>query len=352
MSKVTGEPLYINGARVPFTFWPENHLRYGPIHAANPWQCLLGFLGDDACSRRCRAYIEQARDFFVAARDASVTTMPLMLYYSYMNLVKAFLLNRNAIADDGKGDHHGLIRDEPPARYGSLSDLTFRVPSDDGKYNYLFGLLVRACGFPMMGGSGSITLSDMLGQLPGIHDGYVAVTGKPRCIYPVILEFRHEPGKRQVWVAGRLDDHGRWSDAERERVRRLLGCALEWSMDDVSGKQIAFRSSKLATYREDPSEVLRSELVDPLRPYLSSEQTPNGFRYHLICGHGFTAQVAANHAAMFVLGMIVRYSPEVIEDLRGEWLIHEYLATQPTQFAYLLGSGFIRNEILPTPLMA
>lgn len=352
MAKVTGEPLYINGDRVPFTFWPENHLRYGPIHAANPWQCLLGFLADDPGSRRCRAYIEQARDFFTASRDASVTTMPLMLYYSYMNLTKAFLLHRDGICDTEMLDHHGLIRNQPPARYGNMSDLTFRVPSDDGKYNYLFGLLVRACGFPMLGGAGPITLSNMLGQLPGVHDGFVAVTGQPRSLYPVHLEFRHEPGRRQVWVAGRLEDHNRWSDSERERVRRMLGGAFEWSIDEVSGKQINFRSSTVATYADDPTEVLRSELVDPLRRYLSSEQTPIGFRYHLICGNGFTAQVAANYAVMFVLGMIVRYSPEVIADLRGEWLIHEYLATQPTQFAYLLGSGFIRNEILPTPLMA
>ncbi len=204
----------------------------------------------------------------------------------------------------------------------------------------------------MLGGSGSISLSDMIGQLPGIHDGYVAVTGQNRCLYPVSLECKHEPGRRQVWVSGKLDDAAHWSDSERERVRRVLSGAFEWSMDEVSGKQINFRSSKVATYHCDPSEVLRGELVDPLRPYLSSEQTPNGFRYHLICGRGFTAQVAANYAVMFVLGMIVRYAPELIADLRGEWLIHEYLATQPTQFAYLLGSGFIRNEILPTPLMA
>lgn len=351
MSKATtGEPLYINGAKVPFTFWPENYLRYGPIHAANPWQCLLSFLGD-AGSPRCRAYIEQARDFYQASRDASVTTMPLMLYYSYMNLAKAFLLCRGVIDDDRKIDHHGLIRDEPPEKYRKLSDLSFRVSADDGRCNYLFSLLVRACGFPMLGGSGSISLSEMIGQLPGIHDGYVAVTNQSRSLYPVSLEFKHEPGKRQVWVAGRLEDAAHWSDAERERVRRLLSGAFEWSLDEMTGKQISFRSAT-ATYQESPTEVLRAELVDPLRRYLSTEQTPNGFRYHLICGHGFTAQVAANYAVMFVLGMIVRYSPELIEDLRGEWLIHEYLATQPTQFAYLLGSGLIRNEILPTPLMA
>jgi hypothetical protein len=53
---------------------------------------------------------------------------------------------------------------------------------------------------------------------------------------------------------------------------------------------------------------------------------------------------------MFTLGMIVRYAPEFIDRLEGEWLIHEYLATQPLQFAYLLGSGLVRNELVPNPL--
>lgn len=107
MTSDAGEPLYINGARVPFTFWPENQLRYGPIHAANPWQCLLSFLGDDGGSRRCRAYIEQARDFHDASKSVSVTTMLLTLFYSYMNLAKAFLLCRDAIPDPEILDHRG-----------------------------------------------------------------------------------------------------------------------------------------------------------------------------------------------------------------------------------------------------
>ena len=115
-------------------------------------------------------------------------------------------------------------------------------------------------------------------------------------------------------------------------------------------EHVCFETDPVSHQERAGVAVLRRGLVEPIRKYLWSVQTNQGFRYFLCTREDFTAQVASNYAVMYTLGMIVRYTPELVDQLSREWIIHEYLATQPLQFAYLLGSGIVRNEIVPNPL--
>jgi YaaC-like Protein len=53
-----------------------------------------------AVNRQCKgdslieavAFLEQARDFFTAARSEGVSSNPLILYYAFLNLAKALIL--------------------------------------------------------------------------------------------------------------------------------------------------------------------------------------------------------------------------------------------------------------------
>lgn len=345
-----GEPLYINGRPVPFTFWPAGYMQHGPLRAANPWQCLLSFPhSSERDNRRIRAYLEQSRDFYYAAKAASVTTMPLMLYYSYLNLVMAFFVDREGgDSFPSRKCHHGLSLLDLPDEYPGLAGVGCRTPAEQGDSYDVFPNLVRLCRFPPQTYR-ALTLASLLYQIPGLHDGFIATHKRPRAFYPVTLEFRYSRGDKAVWAYGEADTSRR-DTAECETLCTYLDSCDDLKLVTGQDGRIGFESAPVG-FGGSGKEQLQS-VVEPLRRHLWSEQTPSGFRYYLSCAAGFTAQVAANFAVMYTLGMIVRYSPEYLEELAGEWLIHEYLATQPIQFAYLLGSGLIRNEILPAPVVA
>ncbi len=342
-----GEPLYVNGRPVPFSFWPAGYMQRGPLRAANPWQCLLSVIRSNGRDdRRVRAYIEQSRDFYQAATAASVTTRPLMLYYSYLNLVMAFFVDREGgDAFPARRCHHGLSLLDLPDEYPGLSGVGCRTPAEQGDSYDVFPNLVRLCRFPPQTYR-ALTLASLLYQIPGLHDGFIATHKRPRAFYPVALEFRYGREDKSVWAYGEADTSSQGT-AERQTLCTFLEACEDLQLVQGRDGRLGFESAPVG-FGGSGKEQLQS-VVEPLRRHLWSEQTPSGFRYYLSCGVGFTAQVAANFAVMYTLGMIVRYSPEYIEELAGEWLIHEYLATQPIQFAYLLGSGLIRNEILPVP---
>ena len=99
----SGSPLLISKRPVRFCLWATrtgrvDHAFPSLLFPRDPW-LLIG----DAIRKDCPkakklealAYLEQSKDFFQAASIAQVHAgRPLTLYYSSMNLVKAFCLTR------------------------------------------------------------------------------------------------------------------------------------------------------------------------------------------------------------------------------------------------------------------
>ncbi len=364
-----GTLLQVSGKRIPFTLWPDNYHRHGgPLRASDCWQCLSAFVSAEKNVKekirgRTKAYIEQSRDFYLASREAQIGTKPLMLYYSYLNLAKAFLMFRkNALS--GKYDHHGLTNNDTPDKYTDLASIPFQVSKLRGDQFQVFGELVKECKFPALAGR-SFNLKEMMSQVVGLRNAFTAHTTSSQVFFPVKLDFVNDRKKKKTWIIGEItlpsksQSQAVWKSLASRRLGRIHvpnkagGKIVLGESDSVSSEEgtiISFQTQWQASYKNSPIYVLREKLISPMRQYIWSEQTSKGFKYYYCTGTDYTAQVASNFAIMYTLGMIVRYRPELIENLESEWLIHEYLNTQPLQFVYLLGSGFVRNEIIPSSL--
>lgn len=352
----SGEPLTVKGKIIPFTFWPENYLKYGRFLASDCWQCLKsnvissGF--NQTLKSRIQAYITQSSDFYEASRNASVDTKPLMLYYCYLNLVKAFLLFRQKRIPTHP-DGHGISASKPAQRYHNLKSIKFRIwgSKDNRRMRHIFNSLVKECGFPTLAGK-TFSLADMMHQVCGLHDAFNAMTREKKVIFPVSLKFVKDATKKTVWIKGVMDTSS-FTDTQKYDIKRYLRNSeftIVSTAEDRSA-ELTFETSEKIAYGKSPITILKRKLVNPIRHRLWSEQTCQGYKYYILCANkGFTAQVASNFSIMFALGSIVRYRPELFNKINREWIIHEYLNTQPLQFAYLLGSGMVSNEIIPSAL--
>ena len=356
-----GAKLRHKGQILPFTFWPENYLKYGPIFASECWTCLSNFVIRSSVPEKIKlrvlAYIEQSRDFYSASEKASFTTKPLMLYYSYLNLVNAFLLFRGKITNIDFNAIHGL-KPFYPRRYRALTSLGVKLqPSRSGSTSvHIFNSLVEECNFPKLVINKKYNLQDFLCQIVNLRQVGQLFTKGHTQFFPIRLEFMKDDCDN-AYIKGYIDTSKCNSRSKSSLIDFLSGNKCIRRVRDSSKSLKAYRiviESIAQTHYHGPNLAsrLRNNLIDKIRNNIWSEQTYSGFRYYLCIDGKFTAQIATDFAIMFTLGMIARYRPDMLNKVieRDQWIIHEYLANQPLQFIYLLSSGIIRNGIIPITL--
>jgi len=88
-----------------------------------------------------------------------------------------------------------------------------------------------------------------------------------------------------------------------------------------------------------------------VRAGIWSVLTSTGYRHYLgpVPQRYRLPQLASVYATMFYLGSVTRYRPYDYETILGgryAWLVEEFLATQPTQFLYLLASQLTGVEVV------
>ena len=82
----------------PLSGFPLFFVKRSPrIMTNNVWAVLSSFSQSLPKSKAFEAlsYIDQAQEFFIAAGSPKVKSRPVLYYYSYLNLVKAFLLHKS-----------------------------------------------------------------------------------------------------------------------------------------------------------------------------------------------------------------------------------------------------------------
>jgi hypothetical protein len=108
-----GVPLKVLQRNLEFSYWPmaRETRRFGlqsRVFASDPWNVFeraVHLKCPKPVEKLALAYLEQARDFFLASQAGNVrAAKPLLVYYCFMNLVKTFGLTKQVVAT--MGDHH------------------------------------------------------------------------------------------------------------------------------------------------------------------------------------------------------------------------------------------------------
>src|SRR5215510_1723987 len=95
-----GQLLRIKERPLEFSFWPMERTtrRYGlgtRVFATDPWTVIRRSI-ETRCPatvvKAAFALLEQAEDFYNAAASGIKAAKPLLLYYCFMNLAKAYVL--------------------------------------------------------------------------------------------------------------------------------------------------------------------------------------------------------------------------------------------------------------------
>lgn len=350
-----GKQVSTCGLPVPFTFWPEAYVERGRLVTSDPWACLLSYIRQNIRSttrqNRALAFLEQAQDFYHAAGTPRMGSKPLLLYYSFMNLVKVFLTVHTTL--DLKRCIHGLIESNENIRKRlTITSQVVKIGTARGTHLSLYREFMKECGFPVPANPQGTKVVDLFEQIVGIHRITSYTLKRNRQYFPIKdICFEYEPSIKEVWISFYID-RDEVDNSAASGIRKHTTCFQEVESPKSCCRRYESDSMR---YSRSPMQVLRKLVLNTWKD-IWSELRPGRYKFWISSVHKDKrrAQLASGFQAMFFLGSVSRYRPDdfykLIEGKHG-WMVQEFINTQPLQFIYFLGSGIADAEMVVPELV-
>lgn len=356
---------------MPFSFWPvyRTTRRFGlqsTLFALDPWNVIVASI-----RRRCpipakpeaEACIEQAQDFYNASLTAALASArPLLLYYSFMNLVKAYGLTTGTASSFDRAQH-GVSEQLKTGGHELVDAFLKAFPSPSaGGDRQVFDEFNRALGAPsIVPPSHSYDLPRLMPQIVAGHRLWCdAADEDERFIAIDRIAINHDASSKQLWLSlyifaddlsrfgithGRFLSESRFGGTFREvKTRARVG----------TRKLLKFEQVSPTTYHGRPTDSLQAHVASLRGKIWSTVSEGRPYRRYYVylaptAEHAeVLPQLLSIYSVVFYLGSITRYRPHhfdaILEGEYGAW-IREFIIGQPVQFIYLLASEFAQQEV-------
>ena len=282
-----------------------------------------------------QSLLEQAKNFYVAAEQAPLKSKPLLFYYSFLNLSKIALSFEYGYTDTNDYRHGISERNNQTFR---TSDITLQPISRPGRvevaselYELFYGQTINA--------KTTINLKDLLSHCVGVHRAYSEIYRIPE-IFCKLSEIEYYRNGMTIGFKALIQ----CSDAELTELQNR-----GYTTETVEGRH--FLKEELLTTRYNPA---REDYYN-----LSQKIINKGIWYYIgNKGHIMYLSTKQDHRyptemtiywTIFYLGSITRYRPNLFDEIFSDteqWLVGEFLATQPKQFLYLSTAKMLGQKVL------
>lgn len=343
-----GQPVQRSPGGFPLFF----DKRKQRVVTADPWAFLSNLAVTKLKKNKeaiAQAYIQQGHEFFDAAQNPRLNSRPLLYYYSFLNLVKAALLIRGsqlpAAARHGISDPRANSRER--LRFEGQS---VHVVGRAHDHSEIFPAFMTA-----LGHQGNLPRTyrvlDLLKLIPSIHRTYVTVEDCSPVLTPISrIEIRHASSRLWALVRLQFTDKDVAEALPALRLRRSFVATLQQVQSEREG-EVWFETAQVPGHRRGFDTAI-STLAKQLRgigvgPILTNQ----GYRFYFanVPPRDFVPYLAAALGVSFYLGSVTRYKPEVFDKIisgKYNWVIAEFLATQPSQFLYSLASELAGVDVV------
>lgn len=360
-----GHPLVIKHSEVKFSVWPVGRTArrsrlQSQIFVADVWP-LIAEVIQIRCPKTTReaahSFRRQSEDYFKAASTGGVTAArPVLLYYSFLNLAKAFALTGGVSHLLGRAAHG--ISERETGRAISTALITLH-PSRAGKPQVFDEFLRSIKGRPLRRTT-NVTFGNLLSQiLPG-HRLWCYAAGKvERFVAIKEARYFHNATSNEIWVRMSVsrEDLAKSYVSHRQFIEET-GLARHWrEVREASPRDaddLWIEQRRTLTYTHRPSDHLL-DLMSDIKPLLwRTVLTIPPYRRHYLFMCPSTAkgdllpQLLSMYAVVFFLGSITRYYPEhferIVDSSYGP-MVEALLNEVPMQFLYLLTSELVGQDV-------
>jgi hypothetical protein len=363
-----GAELKVLHRKVDYSFWPmvRTTRRFGlqsRVFATDPWSVIRHSI-DQRCAAaskaQAQAFRAQSQDYFRAAEVAGLfTAKPVLLYYSFLNLVKAFVLTKGQRIEYSAA-FHGL-KERIHAQNGRelLDSVLEAVPS--GPNVNIFDDFLSALRGTGLGGQVTYRVPAILPQILQGHRLWCAASHEnERFIEVARIDLVQDVAARTLWIVLNIfeDDLTRLGVAHAQMLRGagLHGRFREVASAEMVGQRrlLKFEQVTPVAYTHRPSDKV-PELVGAIKNDLWSNvlSVPPYRKYYVyvapLADRAYVLpQLASIFGLFYYLGSVTRYKPQKIAGLlQGGYgaQLEECVLNLPNQFLYLLASELARQEV-------
>ncbi len=279
--------------------------------------------------------LDQAKTFYQAAEAVPVRSKPLLFYYSFLNLAK-IILNIEYGYGSSVEYIHGI---------GERNNTTFGTstimlqPSSPLPRVKVGTELLRFFDGSTPTGNTNVRITDLLRHCAGVHRSFSETYQLP--------ENLHKLDQIEFYRQGRTIGIKTEIKCPTSEIVRLQN--IGYNITLVNNKPIWDEHITMHSYT--PS---RQSYFDLSRQFMQKGV------WYLIGSNGYSMYVSSNANArysteviiydtIFYLGSITRYRPELFDQIfnaKEQWLMSEFLSTQPKQFLYLATAKVLGQNVL------
>jgi YaaC-like Protein len=336
----------------------------GPSFEGAEKRCLA------ATQKAALALLEQSEDFYRAAKSGVKAAKPLLLYYCFMNLAKAYILavRQRGDVNDAK---HGLSEKLGGApnnkelldAYLEAHQTRVQPVPQVTKINVFDDLLRAVSNYGVAASPSRFDLPTLMPQVVPGHRLWAAGAGshtKERFVSLEKIEFWQGTNAKEIWLRLYLfsDDLKRINLSHQDLLDRtgLNSIVREVVCSDALNERalLCLEQRDSVIYNHRPSDSV-PDLVATLRHKLwrTVLATPPYRKYYLYPAPlqelpQVLPQILSIYAITYYLGSITRYRPhdfDVILSSSFGPFIEAFLNDQPAQFIYLMASEFAEKEV-------
>lgn len=297
-------------------------------------------------------FTQLSKDFYNSSQGAKMPSKGTLIYYSFINLVKVFLIMRGHELES-KMEHHGLSLPS-----GSKEKLRLINLAGDGIS--IFHEFAKSIGKEIINADGlDLDFSDLLHSLPEVHEiGYALslFTKTKRRFLPVDINIRTTTNRRKIFYT---ISYEKKFDKQMKVDKLTKGiCAKKFSKIEIENDPYRnhFQSKSILNYTNTSQKSWRicyPKIVKELNELnITPMLTRQGYRYYLDLEPYRLHRMSAVLGFAYYLGTVARYRLTLNEEiLKGKYqaIINEAIIACPQQFFYLLVSH-ITNQVCAIPM--
>ena len=300
---------------------------------------------------KARYFTQLSRDFYNSSLQAKMPSKGTLLYYSFINLVKVYLLIEGYDLET-KVEHHGLSL---PAT--STNKLKLANPNGGGIS--IFHEFAKVLGKEIKNGDGvDLNFIDLIWELPEVHEiGYALdLFPKKRKFLPVEIKIRTNKNRNRLFYTvsyeKKFDKQMKVDKLTKGICKQKL---IELDIENDS-KRKHFKSKYSTAYTKGSNRswvMCYKKIIQDINTLnITPMLTRQGYRYYLDLEPYRLHRLSSFLGFAYYIGTIARYRPTLNEKiLKGKFqpLINEAIISCPNQFFYLMTSH-ITKQICAIPM--
>ncbi|HET6762555.1 MAG TPA: YaaC family protein [Longimicrobiaceae bacterium] len=307
--------------------------------------------------------MEQAEALFHSGVDATLpAAKPLLLYYAFLNLTKAYSLTEKHERTLSNA-RHGLSEQQPAGSTGLTGAWLDAYASKPGQVPNAFAEHLKSFGgFTLPAAKTAYTIADLLPQVVPGHRLWCEAAGQvERFIALDEIQPMEDRATKTIWLRFWISeqDLSRLGVTHAAFLRRA-GLADAWR--EVNPEATAATPLRRLLFEQKAPEEYRGRAADRVlqllrafRPLLwaTVASIPPYRRYYVYLAPNadrsrVLPQLGSIYALIYYLGSVTRYRPQefdaIVVGSHGPQVL-ELLTNQPNQYLYLVASEFARREV-------